>query len=99
VLIGRYILTELAINAPTFSELERYCKELPETPQPFTPQPLKASKSGLTIALWGDEDYKPDSNEPQSQKGGRHRVIVESEDGKPRRIRREIQNLELLSKL
>jgi hypothetical protein len=65
----------------------------------MSPQPLKVSKDGLTIALWGDEDYKPDPDESNSQKGGRHRVIVESENGKPRRIRREIRNHDLLSKL
>jgi hypothetical protein len=65
----------------------------------MSPQPLKYSKDGLTIALWGDEAYKPDPDEPKSRKGGRHRVIVESEDGKPRRIRREIKNHDLLSKL
>ena len=63
------------------------------------PQPLKLAKNSLTVALWGDEDYEPDADEPQSQKGGRHRVTILSEDGKPRKIIREIRTHKLLSKL
>ena len=65
----------------------------------MAPQAVNASKWGFTMVLYGDEEYKPEDNEPRAQKGGRHRVIVVSEAGRPRKMTLEIKNAEINSKL
>ena len=65
----------------------------------MAPQTLNASKQGFTIVLYGDEEYEPENNEPKEQKGGRHRVIIESEAGRPRKMTLDIKNAEINSKL
>lgn len=65
----------------------------------MAPQALDVSKKGFTMVLYGDEEYKQDDNEPKAQKGGRHRVIIVSEAGRPRKITLEIKNADINSKL
>ena len=51
------------------------------------------------MVLYGDEEYKPENNEPKAQNGARHRVIIESEAGRPRKMTLDIKNAEINSKL
>lgn len=53
----------------------------------MAPQVLNGSKAGFTVVLYGDEKYVWDEKgEQASQSGARHRVIIESEGGRPRRM-------------
>jgi hypothetical protein len=63
------------------------------------PQAFNISKRGFTMVFYGDEAYKATDNEPKSQVGGRHRLIVESEGGKPRKMKVELKNRDTNSKL
>ena len=67
----------------------------------MAPQGINQSKSGFTMVFHGDEAYKPTDDEPKSQVGGRHRIKVELESGRPRRIELEVKlnNSEIPSKL
>jgi hypothetical protein len=98
-LTGRHILSELQMFSPTFSALLNLAQRLPQIPQPMAPQGIRQSKSGFTMVFHGDEAYIPSDDEPKSQIGGRHRIIVEMEAGRPRRLRLEIKNFEIPSKL
>jgi hypothetical protein len=51
------------------------------------------------MVLYGDEEYQPEDNEPKSKSGGRHRVIIVSEGGRPRKMTLEIKNVNINSKL
>jgi len=42
------------------------------------------------MLFFGDEAYKPSEEEPKAKEGGRHRVVVEMENGKPARMAWEI---------
>src|SRR5271154_1473417 len=83
----RYILSDLKASSRTFSELVGNVERLPERPRPMAPQALNASKAGFTMVLYGDEKYVSDEEgEEASQSGGRHRVIIVSEGGRPGRM-------------
>ena len=83
----RYILSDLKTSAPTFPDLLKFADGLPPTLQPMAPQALNASRNGFTMLLYGDEEYKSEDKPDEKRKpGGRHRVIVESKAGRPRRM-------------
>ena len=87
----RYILSDLKYHAPTYSAMQKFCQQLPETPQPMRPQGINVTKEGFTIVLHGDEAYKATEDEPRSQVGGRHRMVVETKlDWRPRVIAIEV---------
>jgi hypothetical protein len=65
----------------------------------MAPQALNSSKNGPTMVLYGDEEYKPDDNEAKAPKGGRNRVTIIYEAGRPRKMTREIINAGINSKL
>ena len=82
----RYILSDLA-SSRTFSELVQSVERLPKQPRPMAPQTMNPSKKGFTMLLPGDEKYvRGEDGGELSQPGGRHRVKIISEDGRPRRM-------------
>jgi len=82
----RYILTDLKNTFPTLSSLLRFYASGPELPLPMAPQVLNVSKTGFTMVLPGDEAYKPEVlDKAESIPGSRHRLIIQSEEGKPRK--------------
>jgi 8-oxo-dGTP pyrophosphatase MutT (NUDIX family) len=95
----RYMLSDLKANVPTFSAMEELCQQLPETPMPMRPQAFNVSKVGFTMVFHGDEAYKADDDEPRSEVGGRHRIIIESSSGRPQKMTLEIKNRDNSSKL
>lgn len=97
--LDRYILSDLEKNSRTFSELIKFSQKLPATLRPMAPQALNPSRKGFTMVLHGDEEYKYEENELKSKIGGRHRVIVVSEGGRPRKMTLEINNTNINSKL
>jgi len=82
----RYILTDLQNTFRTLSSLVHFYARRPEFPLPMAPQALNVSKTGFTMVLPGDEAYRPEeSHKAESTPGSRHRLIIQSEEGKPRK--------------
>jgi 8-oxo-dGTP pyrophosphatase MutT (NUDIX family) len=84
--IHRYILFDLEKSSPTFSALIKLYQNLPATLRPMAPQALNSSRKGFTMVLYGDEEYKPEESELKPRIGGRHRLTIVSESGRPRKI-------------
>lgn len=62
----------------------------------MAPQGIKVqNKDTFSICFYGDENYKPTSEEPKSRPGGRHRLNVQMQSGRPKQISLEINNFEL----
>ena len=96
--IFRYILTDLNKHTPTLSSLISLCNRLPTSPQPMAPQGIRVQdKDTFSMCFYGDESYKPTFEEPQSRPGGRHRLNVQMQSGRPKQITLEITNFELPS--
>jgi hypothetical protein len=93
------MLSDLKNSCPTFSDLIKLSQSLPSTPRVMAPQPLYFSKTVITVALYGDEEYTPNEDEPKSKSGGRHRVTVVSESRKPKAMTLEINIRDIGSKL
>jgi len=68
------------------------------TPRPMAPQALNLSKNGFIMVLYGDEEYKPEESELKPKIGGRHRLTIVSENGRPRKITLE-RNIDTKSRL
>ena len=72
---------------PTFSDLLRNAHSSSGELRPMAPQALNSTREGFTMALYGDEKYvASEDGEESSQPGGRHRVIIVSEGGRPRKM-------------
>lgn len=65
----------------------------------MVPQAANPSKLGFTLLLRGDEEYIQDEWEPKPKPGGRHRITIESEDGRPRRMKLERNYMDNSSRL
>ena len=86
---SRYILSDLTVSSPRFSDLVRNAQQSSGELRPIAPQSLNSSTKGFTMVLQGDEKYTPDDGLTISQPGARHRVIIISENGRPRRMHME----------
>ena len=64
----------------------------------MAPQALNPSRKGFTMILYGDEEYKSEESESKPKIGGRHRVIIVSENGRPRKMTLEM-SIDIKSRL
>jgi hypothetical protein len=85
-------LSDLKGSCGTFSELLQWAERTGTGElRAMAPQVINASKKGFTMVLYGDEKYLPSEGggEEKSQTGGRHRVLIVSDNGRPRRMSME----------